>query len=343
MRWSIPAGSLFGIPIKIHVALVVLVIVLVPAIGRGESGEVDLLLGMGIVVALFGSVLVHEFGHALVARRYGVKTREIVLLPIGGIAVLSESPKKPMHELWIALAGPLTSLALALMAFLAHAVGGPEFFSFLGALNLALCVFNMLPAFPLDGGRVLRAGLSHWLGAARGTAIAARIGRVLAIGLVGFGAATDHWALALVGVFVFVAAGTEERQSRLREVLRSQLVSDWMEPVVRVFAATTPASELEAVLAETDEGCAFPVIYGDEILGVVHRQPIVDAIAKGLHLEFIHQALDRNVVTIRPDAPLEELLQALAKTRSQAAVVIDEDRGVQGVLTVERLSEALNS
>jgi Zn-dependent protease len=343
MRWSIPAGSLFGIPIKIHIALVALVLVLVPVIGRGEDGEVDVLFGIGIVVALFGSVLVHEFGHALVARRYGVKTREIVLLPIGGIAVLSESPKKPMHELWIALAGPMTSLALAALAFLALAVGGPEFFSFLGALNLALGIFNMLPAFPLDGGRVLRAGLSHWLGAARGTAIAVRIGRVLAILLVGFGVAGGQWALAIIGVFVFVAAGTEARQARLREVLRSQRVSDWMEPVVRIFSATTPASELEAMIAETDEGRAFPVTYGDEILGVIHRKPIADAIASGLRLDFLHEALDRNVVTIHPDAPLEELLQALSRNRSQAAVVVDEDHGVQGVLTIERLQEALSS
>ena len=343
MRWSIPAGSLFGIPIKIHFTLVLLLFILVPIIGRGENGEADVLLGLEVVVALFGSVLIHEFGHALAARRYGVSTREVVLLPIGGVAVLSESPKEPLHELVIAIAGPATSLSLAALAFGAHALGAPGIFEFLGTLNLVLGIFNMLPAFPLDGVRVLRAGLSHMLGPARGTAIAAKIGRVLAILLVGYGVATQRWGLAIIGAFVFMAAGTEERQARLRETLRSQLVRDWMEPAVRVFNAATPTAELEAVLVENEACRAYPVTFGDEILGVIHRQPILDARERGLRLEFLHQALDRNIVTIAPDARLEELFRKLVKARSQAAVVVDDDQAVRGVLTIERLSEAIEA
>jgi Zn-dependent protease/CBS domain-containing protein len=341
MRWSIPAGSLFGIPIKIHVTLLLLLIFLVPTIGADASGEVDILFGFGVVTILFGSVLAHEFGHALVARRYGVRTREIVLLPIGGVAVLADEPDTPLQEMWIALAGPLTSIALCGVAFGLRAAGGPEFLGLVSGVNLVLGVFNLLPAFPLDGGRVLRAGLAHKLGAARATVIAARIGRVLAIAMVVFGVMNERWGLTVIGVFVFIAARKEERQSRLREVLRSQRVSDWMEPVVRIFNATTPTSEIEAQMTNSDQGRAFPVTFGDEILGVVHRQPVLDALERGLRLEFLHQALDRNVVTIAPDALLEDVFRALARKSSQAAVVVDEQQAVMGVLTVERLSEAL--
>lgn len=341
MRWSIPAGSLFGIPIKLHLTLLLLVAVVVPMIGKDASGDVDALLGFGVVVILFGSVLAHELGHALVARRYGVGTREIVLLPIGGVAVLADEPKTSLQEMWIALAGPLTSIALCVIAFGLRTVGGPEFLGLVSGVNLVLGVFNLLPAFPLDGGRVLRAGLAHYLGAARATLIAARIGRALAIAMTVFGVMNDRWGLAVIGVFVFLAARKEERQSRLREVLRSQRVSDWMEPVVRIFTATTPTSEIEDQVTSCEQGRAFPVTFGDEILGVVHRKPVVDALERGLRLEFLHQALDRNVVTVAPDAPLEDVFRALTRERSHAAVVVDEDRAVRGVLTVERLSEAL--
>ncbi len=342
MRWSIPAGSLFGIPIKIHVTLLLLLIVLVPTIGKDANGEVDMVFGLGVVLALFGSVLAHEFGHALVARRYGVRTREIVLLPIGGIAVLSDEPETPLQEMWIALAGPLTSIGLCIIAVGLQAAGGPGFLSLLSGVNLVLGLFNLLPAFPLDGGRVLRAGLAHFLGAARATVIAARIGRALAIAMVVFGVMNNRWGLTVIGVFVFIAARKEERQSRLRETLRSQRASDWMEPVVRIFNATTPTSEIEAQVTSSDEGRAFPVTFGDQILGVVHRKPVMDALERGLRLEFLHQALDRNVITVAPDAPLEDVFRALVSQRSQAAVVIDDQRSVQGVLTVERLSEALS-
>ena len=341
MRWSIPAGSLFGIPIKIHVTLLLLLAVLVPVIGQDGDGEVNILMGIGVVVALFGSVLAHEFGHALMARRYQVRTREIVLLPIGGVAVLSDEPKTPLHEMWIALAGPLTSIALCVLALGLRAAGGPEFLGLVSGVNLVLGVFNLVPAFPLDGGRVLRAGLAHLLGPVRATQIASRVGRALAIAMVVFGMMTDRWGLAVIGAFVFIAAGKEERQARLRETLRTQRVSDWMEPVVRTFTATTPASEIEAQVTSSEQGRAFPVTFGDEVLGVVHRQPVLDALERGLRLEFLHQALDRNVVKVSRDAPLEEVFRALAQSRSHAAVVVSEDQEVEGVLTIERLSEAL--
>ena len=341
MRWSIPAGSLFGIPIKVHITLILLLFVLVPIIGQSGNGEIDALLGFGVVVALFGSVLVHEFGHALMARRYGIQTREIVLLPIGGVAVLSDDAKVPIHEMWIALAGPLTSIALCILALAGRAAGGPEFLALVSGINLILGVFNLVPAFPLDGGRVLRAGLAHLLGSLRATQIAARIGRGLAVAMTLYGVMDDRWGLAVIGVFVFIAAGKEERQTRLRETLRTQRVSDWMEPVVRIFTATTPASEVEAQATGEEPGSAYPVTYGDEILGVVHRQPLVDALARGLRLQFLHQAVDRNILTVAPETPLEEVVRALAQTRSHAAVVVGEDQEVAGVLTSERIAEGL--
>jgi Zn-dependent protease len=213
MQVSWKLGRVAGIDVFVHPTF--LLVLLFPGVLSG--GALSLLL----VLSVFGCVLLHEFGHALMARRFGIGTEDITLYPIGGVARLQRIPRAPGAELLIALAGPAVNFAIvgALMLMgslgMAEELAGTELGFFLGQLaviNLFLGLFNLIPAFPLDGGRVFRALLSGWLGRARATSVAATIGRTLAIA---FGVSvlfTGHLMHLALAAFVFFAAGAEEQQ-----------------------------------------------------------------------------------------------------------------------------------
>lgn len=193
MKWSLKIGRFLGIDVFVHFTFLLLLVFIGFVHWQATDSLAAAAGGMGFVLALFLCVLLHEYGHALAARRYGIRTRDITLLPIGGLARLEKMPEKPMQEFWVALAGPAVNVAIALLLFgglaatgrLAPAdelslVAGPAL-QRLMAVNLFIVAFNLLPAFPMDGGRVLRAVLATALGRRRATAIAANIGQGMAI------------------------------------------------------------------------------------------------------------------------------------------------------------------
>ena len=211
MRWSLRLGSLLGIPVYLHYGFLLLLgfIALSQAMTGGVAAAID---GVVFVVAIFGCVVLHEFGHALTARRFGIRTRDVTLLPIGGVARLERMPEDPRQELCVALAGPAVNVVIAgalgvWLVVTAGSVGG-SLFSRLMAVNLGLVVFNMLPAFPMDGGRVLRALLAQRTDYVRATDIAAGIGKAMAFL---FGIAGLFWnpMLLLIALFVWSGAGQE--------------------------------------------------------------------------------------------------------------------------------------
>jgi len=225
MRWSWRIGRLAGIGIYVHVTF--LLIVLWVAFEEYSFGARAILGALLSIIALFAIVVLHELGHALMARRFGVMTRDIILLPIGGVARLERMPRNPRQELLVALAGPAVNVALALALFAIVRLGGPlpapdlyeldplvsmrAFLYQLMLVNIGLAVFNLLPAFPMDGGRVLRALLAMRMSSyGRATGIAARIGRVLALllGAAGlYGLRNPFWLL--IALFVWMGAGSE--------------------------------------------------------------------------------------------------------------------------------------
>ncbi|MBL8949338.1 MAG: site-2 protease family protein, partial [Myxococcaceae bacterium] len=192
MRWSWKLGEVAGIGIFVHATfLLVLVWVALSHLARGH-GVSEAAGGMLLILAVFGTVILHELGHALTARRFGVRTRDITLLPIGGVARLERMPDKPAQELLVALAGPAVNVCIALLLFGVitllrapigfeglHVVGGP-FLTKLMWINVFMAGFNLLPAFPMDGGRVLRAALAMRLTPERATELAARLGQAMA-------------------------------------------------------------------------------------------------------------------------------------------------------------------
>ena len=215
---SLQIGRLLGVRVFVHWSFL-LILLAVVALDEG-SGSRPLILGLLWIVAIFGSVLLHELAHCVVAQRDGVVVDDILLLPIGGVSQMREIPKDPGEELGIAIAGPLTSLALAvgfgLVALLVGARLWPptllagSWLARLAWLNLLLGAFNLLPALPMDGGRVLRAGLAMHESRSAATHQAVKIARVLAVAMIAVGLAWDVWLL-VIGVFVMVAAGQEER------------------------------------------------------------------------------------------------------------------------------------
>ena len=224
MKWSVRLGSAFGIPVYLHVTFLLLLgfIALSQGIAAGSPGAA--LGGVFFVLAIFGCVLLHEFGHALAARRFGIATRDVTLLPIGGLARLERMPDDPRQELWVAVAGPAVNVAIAgllgIWLFLTGAApaaglgfSGGSFAGQLMTINLALVAFNMLPAFPMDGGRVLRALLAQRTSYVAATELAAKIGKGMALlfGIVGL-----LWNPMLLFIAIVVWSGAAQEAEIVR-------------------------------------------------------------------------------------------------------------------------------
>lgn len=227
-KGSMRLGTAFGIPVFVHWTFLGLLAV-VGYLGMTSAGTAGLVWALSMTIALFGCVLLHELGHALAARRYGVKTRDIILLPVGGVARLERMPRDPTQEIVIALAGPAVNLVIAAVllpiVWLTSGLGGvglvaigSGFLLTLMNINLVLLAFNLLPAFPMDGGRVLRALLAYRMDYLRSTQVAATVGKVMAVAFIAYGVFTGQFMLALVGMFVLFAATAEvvnvQRQQR---------------------------------------------------------------------------------------------------------------------------------
>lgn len=225
---SYKIATVWGIPIKIHMSLIIVVGLLTLNAGRmgGAGAMLDRIL---IAIGLFTSVALHELGHSYVAIRKGCRVREITLMFMGGAAQMERLPRRPRDEMTMALAGPAVSLALGLIGFF----GGRQLMTMgisypgaivyiLGWINFILAGFNLLPSFPMDGGRVLRAALTPRIGRVRATFIAARLGKIMAVlfGLYGFLAEQRNWVLVAIAFFIYSSAGREYRQVQLEEAMR---------------------------------------------------------------------------------------------------------------------------
>lgn len=347
---SVP-GSLFtvslvGVPVRFHFTFVLLAVFLV-AIGlEGPSGAEAAIY----VLALFVCILLHELGHAIVARRYGIRTHEIVLFPIGGVARLERNPK-PHEELWIALAGPvvnivLAGLLIAAAAWISGTVDWDSVFqrkdgSLLGQVaagNIVLALFNLLPAFPMDGGRVLRAMLALRMGEDNATALAARSGRALAILMGLFGLISGNFLLVFVAFFVYLGAAQESAVVLGRALTQGIPVSAAMVTDFRTLAHGETIRDAANLLLATSQQ-DFPIVHGDKVIGLLGRSTLLRAMAQHGPDGYISGAMDREYTTLSPEMDLSEAVQLLSEG-SGCALVMDHDR-LLGLLTKENLTEFL--
>lgn len=261
-RASFKVVTVWGIPIKIHVSLIVL-LALVAFSGLLSLSLMRFLVIVGLEIGLFTSIALHELGHSFVAIRKGCRVREITLLFIGGAAQMEDIPSRPRDEFQMAIAGPLVSIALGgvcwglgtLMVFLRPIPWSFPFWSggavnivqFLGLMNFVLAGFNLLPSFPMDGGRVLRALLTRKYGRLRATFIASRLGQVTAIvlGLFGFLSTPKQWFLVAIAFFIYIAAGNEFRMVQIQEAAKGRgfwtgVGADWTDEDDQVSISPPP-------------------------------------------------------------------------------------------------------
>lgn len=348
MRWSLKIGQIAGIKILVHWTFLLLLgwIFLLNWQSSHEFGAA--LFGVILVLALFACVVLHELGHALTARHFGVQTRDITLLPIGGVARLDRIPREPMQEFWVALAGPAVNVAIAGLLWLGFSVAGAQplthfqelsrlFWGQLMYANMILVAFNLLPAFPMDGGRVLRALLATRLEYARATTIAARIGQVIAIlfGLLGLLVSP---ILLFVGLFVFLAAGGEARSVRLTTPMKDSKVQEAM---ITRFHSLSVDDPLNVAVNELLSGSQqdFPVVQdGQEVVGLLGRNELVQALAEKGPNARVGEAMRSDCPLITEYDKLEDCYEILRRDGCSTLPVVRQGRLI-GLITLENLTE----
>ncbi|MCS7303882.1 MAG: site-2 protease family protein [Thermoguttaceae bacterium] len=292
MRWSGRIGQIAGIDIYIHWTFWILILWLLGVhLVQGQSVHAAV-QGVGLVLAVFGCVVLHELGHALAARRFGIQTRDITILPIGGVARLERIPEEPAQELWVALAGPMVNLVIAAGIFalqlFAHSwasatdlrVVGGNFLSKLMAINVGLALFNLLPAFPMDGGRVVRALLASRFDYAQATQWAATLGQVMAFLFGAVGLLAGNFWLLFIALFVYLGAQQEAYAVQIRSVLRGVPVRSAM---ITQFRSLSSEDPLERALSELISGYQqdFPVLEGSRLVGLLTRSDVLRALSEG--------------------------------------------------------------
>lgn len=353
MKWSFPIARIFGTQLRIHLTFFLLLI-WVGFAYWGNGGLSSALLGILFVLALFVCVILHEFGHALTARIYGIKTPDITLLPIGGLARLERMPRDPKQELLVALAGPAVNVVIATLLFLFLQVGSPfqsfsvelnsvrGFMVSLMVVNVWLVLFNLVPAFPMDGGRVLRAILATRLPYARATSVAAVVGQALAFvgGLLGF--IIPSPILIFIAFFVFLAAGAEANFARTQEATEGVRVADAMMTRIEVLKENDPISRAIDLLLQGSQ-TDFPVLDSDgEITGMVLRNDLFSALRKLGEEGRVTEALSPCPGTVNSDSVLSEALQELYQRKCSSLPVVDSNNGqLVGLLSLENIGEML--
>jgi Zn-dependent protease/CBS domain-containing protein len=350
MRWSITIGSFGGTAVKIHITFI-LFLAWIAFSGWSRGGPAAALDSTLFIVLLFACVVLHEFGHIAAARRYGIRTPEVTLLPIGGVASLQRLPSDPAQELVVALAGPAVNLVIGLVLIAALGSAHPSDLaqidnpklSLLGRLaiaNIFLVVFNLIPAFPMDGGRVLHALLVMQVGGARATQIAARIGQALAFGL-GFLGLFGNPLLLFIAIFVYIAAGGEAQMSAAQQALKGVSIGDAMETrFTPVSIDANLGQAVDALLATAQSD--FPVVdaFGKPV-GLLTREDILNAVREHGHNEPAATFMRSDVESVRPAAPVESLIERLQDPKAAALYVTDADGKIIGLLTRQALGEVM--
>lgn len=350
MRWSWKLGEVAGIGIYMHATfLLLLAWVAVSHLAHGQ-GLSQAAGGTLLILSVFGAVVLHELGHALTARRFGVRTRDITLLPIGGVARLERMPEKPSQELLVALAGPAVNVGIALLLFgvvtvlgapagieSLHVVGGP-FLTKLMWINVSLAVFNLLPAFPMDGGRVLRAALAMRLAHERATEVAARLGQAMAL-VFGFVGLMFNPILAVIAVFIWLGATAEVSTAKLKTLLGGLIVRQAM---ITEFRTLKPEEPVRRAVELTLSGFQqdFPVVDGTDVVGVLTHSDVVKALAERGPGVRVDEAMHRSFEKAAPAELADAAFTRLQGCDCRALVVLDEGRLV-GLVTAENIGEML--
>ncbi|MAZ15839.1 MAG: site-2 protease family protein [Ahrensia sp.] len=353
MQWSFPIAKVAGSEIRIHVTFFLLLLWIGIASFQSGGGAAAT-EGVLFIIAVFACVVLHELGHAMAARRYGIKTPSITLLPIGGVAQLERMPERPSEEVVVAIAGPLVNVVIA--AVLIAILGAfpnlatvanienpqPGFLSRLAVVNIILVLFNLIPAFPMDGGRVLRALLAMKFNRVRATAIAATIGQITSF-IFGFlGLLTGNVLLIFVAIFVYMAATGESQATSFQAIASKVSVRKGMITHYDALgSASTLGDAVEALLRTTQH--EFPVIDGGgNLRGVLTRSAMVQALQQHDRSYPVHEVMARDIPLVPDTAMLDAAFKLLQSGGGVPAVgVTDREGRLVGYVTSENIGELM--
>lgn len=351
MSWSFRIARVLGIEVRLHLTFLLLMAFYAWK-GWASSGHVvGALLGILLPGTIFGCVLLHEFGHVLMARRFGIRTRDVTLLPIGGVARLESTGETPLQELAIALAGPAVNVVIAAVAgaFVLVArvpttpidpsTGAGSFASWLIVSNLFLVGFNLIPAFPMDGGRVLRALLA-WRGdRVRATRIAAAIGRFLAVVLAMAGILALHQPMLLfIALFVWLGASQEAEAASTGALLDGVPVRKTMMTEFRTVSPRDTLGEVSGlVLAGFQHD--FPVTSGDELVGMLLRDDLFSALRERGPETTVAEVMRRRCAVATPEEPVERMLRRIQFEDGPSSIPVLEGGRLVGLVTAENVGE----
>ncbi|MFD1685785.1 CBS domain-containing protein [Halobellus litoreus] len=366
---GIRIGSAFGIPIKLDLTFLIVLPLFAWLIGADvgqlavvvndlfgsaidagplTTGSMQWILGAAAAIGLFVCVLLHEFGHSLVAMRYGYEIDSITLWLFGGVASFTEMPEDWKQELWIAVAGPIVSVALGVLSYLVFlvlpAALDPVKFvvGYLALTNVVLAVFNMLPGFPMDGGRVLRALLARTRPHARATQIAAEVGKVFAFLLAIFGLFTNLFLIALA-FFIYIGASSEAQQTVMKAAFQDVTVRDVMTPredLDVVSENTSVAELLERMFTERHTG--YPVMQNGRLVGMVTLDDARSIKEVERDAYRVGDVMSNDLTTISPDADAMAAIETMQKNNVGRLPVVDDAGEVVGLISRSDLVTAFN-
>jgi Zn-dependent protease/CBS domain-containing protein len=349
MKWSLNLGRVAGIKILVHWTFALLLGWIAFSEAQRGSSLFTTLLAITFILAVFLCVVLHELGHALTAKRYGIKTKVITLLPIGGVASLERMPENPKQELLIAIAGPAVNVAIAFILWILlpslQEVPGEEFFMRISPanffylllfVNVILVLFNAIPAFPMDGGRVLRALLAFKLGRVRATQIAANLGQLLAIFFIFVGFFYNPF-LILIGAFVFFGAYAENMLVQHLDFLKGHSVREGM---MTEFVTLTPTDTVRDALNKLLKGSEheFIVELDGQVVGTLTRSQLIQAVKEDQMTAPVQNVMLQNVKAFSVEDKLSDAYTELQKTRAPLYPVLDNGQ-LAGVINTDNINE----
>lgn len=351
MAWSFRLLTVAGTQVRIHLTFFLL-LAWFGAVQWMAVGLEAAVFAVIFIILLFVCVLLHEFGHVFAARRYGIRTPDITLLPIGGLASLERMPEKPSQEVIVALAGPAVNVVIAfvLVAFAGARLDpaalnlmenpASDMLARVAIANIALVVFNLIPAFPMDGGRVLRALLAMRMGFVRATRVAAVVGQSFAIFL-GFIGLLGNPLLILIAVFVYLAATAESQYVEMRSLARGYLARDAMITRFEALSPTSTADDAVALLLRTTQQ-EFPVLdQSTRLQGIVTRDTLIEVLRDRGGSTPVAEFMHTDVPVVTGTATLDNVVQMLQQKRARAVAVAGPDNRLLGFITPENFTEIM--
>lgn len=346
--WALRVATVAGIPIRLHFTFLLFLVYVAVSGQAGGAG-----LRVALALCLFFCIVLHELGHSLVALRYGIPVADITLYPIGGVASIEKRPTAK-QELWIALAGPAVNVVIASVLFIiltaqgallpaaavrAEVGGWRSFLEVILMLNIMLVLFNMIPAFPMDGGRVLRAVLAMNMPPARATALAAGIGQIIAVAAGLFALLHGPLWYLFIAFFVYIGAGQEAASYRQAALIEGIPVRQAMITDVRTLLVGQTLKEAADVLLDTSQH-DFPVLHGDAVQGVLTRNGLLRGLIERGPDAYVAGTMNRDFLSAHPDDDLGEMLPLL-QGRAEPVLVLDptDASRLLGIVTGENVEE----